>query len=605
MLPLPSPRPASLKPRATPSLDRTSPVGQKLRSYVVGGVNIANGKVGTISGTRAAGVTADGSFMSLDGSSYLNLTSVGLYAPATAPVTLAFYSRTGTPASVGGTLRISPTGASNAFCAIRGTSPSYRLGAGYASGGTLPMHSGIGLATSNTVERTVITCANGLTSTTAADYEIWVNGTKYTTSGPIAFGAQTAGNTYLGWDGADSKFPGYIDELAVFAGALSDAEVLAYFAAPYQMLAGRRVMIPAGLTTGAPSWSTSITESVSAADSTAATYAAVAALTEAASASDSATATAVLLAAVTEAASALEAVVAAAIWNRTQADSVTSADSVTASLAGATSVIEAASAGDLLTAAAVLVASLTEAAAPAELLSTGSIYTATQADAAAAADALSAAAALVAAVSESAALADNASGVAQLVALITEQAVLADALVGTYPVTRNVSVAELVAALDLLSSSFAAIASGASWRFSVAATRRAFKVPTTGRAFAVRFTAAAVSMPPIQGTTMTCEKPQVIGPLFVGETVTASFEFARQTSAPSAPSVDVVRYSGADDPTPAALKSGAASVSGTQVLQHLTGAVAGVTYLLTAWATAPDGNRYAARQALLEVRAPS
>lgn len=132
-----------------------------------------------------------------------------------------------------------------------------------------------------------------------------------------------------------------------------------------------------------------------------------------------------------------------------------------------------------------------------------------------------------------------------------------------------------------------------------------FKVGPSSRAFAVRFTPGAIAVPSIQGTTMTCEKPQVIGPLFVGETVTASFEFARQTSAPSAPSVDVVRYSGADDPTPAALKSGAASVSGTQVLQHLTGAVAGVTYLLTAWATAPDGNRYAARQALLEVRAPS
>lgn len=441
----------------------------------------------------------------------------------------------------------------------------------------------------------------------ASNGAVYSGGVKTATNASAAAPGTSSAGLYFASDsaGGNSWTAGpWIEYLFIWNIAPEDWVFKEVAANPWQIFEPQRIWVPVSVG-GGSSWSASITESASASDAATATLDAVAALTEAAGASDSATAAAVLLAAVSEAASALEAVVAAAIWNRTQADAVTSADSSTASLAGATSVIEAASASDLLTAAAVLVASLTEAAAPAELLSTGSIYTATQADAAAAADALSAAAALVAAVSESAALADNASGVAQLVALITEQAVLADALVGTYPVTRNVSVAELVAALDLLSSSFAAIASGASWRFSVAATRRAFKVPTTGRAFAVRFTAAAVSMPPIQGTTMTCEKPQVIGPLFVGETVTASFEFARQTSAPSAPSVDVVRYSGADDPTPAALKSGAASVSGTQVLQHLTGAVAGVTYLLTAWATAPDGNRYAARQALLEVRAPS
>jgi len=205
---------------------------------VLRGTNLANGKTATWSGTKKfTGSAPDGLVTSLDGSSYLNLTSVGLYNPATTGVTLAFFSRNATPASVGGTLRITPSSGGNTFCAVRGTNSTYRLGAGYATGGTLPMHAGIAIAAAGTRERTVITCANGLTSTTAADYEIWVNGTKYTTSGPVAFGAQTAGNTYFGWDGADSKYPGDIDELVVFEGKLSDAEVTEYFRNPYQMYA--------------------------------------------------------------------------------------------------------------------------------------------------------------------------------------------------------------------------------------------------------------------------------------------------------------------------------------------------------------------------------
>ena len=241
------------QPLDLPGIDRSNALGGKVESLILRGVNLTNGRVAAWSGTKKFAANAkDGLVTSLDGSSYLILTNVGLYAPATAPVTLAFYSRTGTPASVGGTLRISPTGASNAFCAIRGTSSSYRLGAGYAIGGTLPMHSGIGVATSNTVERTVITCANGLTSTTAADYEIWINGTKYTTSGPIAFGAQTAGATYFGWDGADSKYPGTIDELVIFDGKLSDAEVTEYFRNPYQMYTrpAARIWVSSGSSSG-------------------------------------------------------------------------------------------------------------------------------------------------------------------------------------------------------------------------------------------------------------------------------------------------------------------------------------------------------------------
>lgn len=228
----------TVQPQGLPGIDRSNRLGGRVRSAVLRGTNLVNGKTATWSGTKKfTGRAPDGLVTSLDGSSYLDLTSVGLYNPATTGVTLAFFSRNATPAGVGGTLRITPSSGGNTFCAVRGTNTTYRLGAGYATGGTLPVHAGIAIAAAGTPERTVITCANGLTSTTAADYEIWVNGTKYTTSGSVTFGAQTAGNTYFGWDGADSKYPGNIDELVVFEGKLSDAEVREYFRNPYQMYA--------------------------------------------------------------------------------------------------------------------------------------------------------------------------------------------------------------------------------------------------------------------------------------------------------------------------------------------------------------------------------
>ena len=228
----------TVQPQGLPRIDKSNRLGGRVRSLVLRGVNLANGKTATWSGTKKfSGRAPDGLLTSLDGSSNLDLTNIGLYNPASTGVTLAFVARNGTPASVGGTLRITPSSGGNTFCAIRGTNTSYRLGAGYATGGTLPMFTGAAVAASGVAERTVITCANGLTSTTSTDYEVWINGTKYTTSGPIAFAAQTAGATYFGWDGADSKFPGTLDELAVFEGALSDAEVAEYFRNPYQMYA--------------------------------------------------------------------------------------------------------------------------------------------------------------------------------------------------------------------------------------------------------------------------------------------------------------------------------------------------------------------------------
>jgi len=76
------------------------------------------------------------------------------------------------------------------------------------------------------------------------------------------------------------------------------------------------------------------------------------------------------------------------------------------------------------------------------------------------------------------------------------------------------------------------------------------------------------------------------------EIITLGFDFAALTSTPSSPVFTVTRLAGAADPDPSALKSGAASISGTKALQKIVGGVSGCRYLIECQVDAPDGSRY-------------
>jgi hypothetical protein len=76
------------------------------------------------------------------------------------------------------------------------------------------------------------------------------------------------------------------------------------------------------------------------------------------------------------------------------------------------------------------------------------------------------------------------------------------------------------------------------------------------------------------------------------EIITVGFEFAALTDAPTAPVVTAARHAGAADDTPAAILSGAPTVSGSKVLQEIIGGTAGTDYLLRCQVDAPDGSRY-------------
>jgi hypothetical protein len=88
---------------------------------------------------------------------------------------------------------------------------------------------------------------------------------------------------------------------------------------------------------------------------------------------------------------------------------------------------------------------------------------------------------------------------------------------------------------------------------------------------------------------MSC-KPQLFKrPKHPDEQLVITFDFTRWTTTPASPVITVTRYSGAADPNPAALLSGAPQVAAPLVRQKVVGGVDGCTYLLECKVTDADG----------------
>lgn len=76
------------------------------------------------------------------------------------------------------------------------------------------------------------------------------------------------------------------------------------------------------------------------------------------------------------------------------------------------------------------------------------------------------------------------------------------------------------------------------------------------------------------------------------EVLVVGFDFANLTTTPTSPTVTARRHAGAADSNPSAILSGAPSISGTQVLQKITGGTAGTDYLLRCEVDGPSGTHY-------------
>lgn len=76
------------------------------------------------------------------------------------------------------------------------------------------------------------------------------------------------------------------------------------------------------------------------------------------------------------------------------------------------------------------------------------------------------------------------------------------------------------------------------------------------------------------------------------EVVDLGFDFSALTSAPTSPVVSAAFHSGAEDPAPEAILSGAAAVVGATVVQRVIGGVAGTDYALRCQVDTANGQRF-------------
>lgn len=97
-------------------------------------------------------------------------------------------------------------------------------------------------------------------------------------------------------------------------------------------------------------------------------------------------------------------------------------------------------------------------------------------------------------------------------------------------------------------------------------------------------------------STSCCNDATVSTPEFTakdtGEIVTLSFDFANLTAAPITPTCTISHHGGAPDATPSTVLSGSPTISGTKLLQRVTGGVTGADYVLRAQVYTASGDRY-------------
>lgn len=103
---------------------------------------------------------------------------------------------------------------------------SYRFCCGPRNGGNIPTFAtSVGAPTNYRLDRFVLTVAAGSQNATAANYILWRNGVRYTTSTVVAIGANTASGFRIGsLLAAGDYFEGLIGDMRLWSRVLTDNE---------------------------------------------------------------------------------------------------------------------------------------------------------------------------------------------------------------------------------------------------------------------------------------------------------------------------------------------------------------------------------------------
>ena len=169
---------------------------------------------------------------------------------ATQPVTFAWLQEPRATTGYSTLLTWRPVGAISPFLIYHSASDSsYYFTVGPRAGSGVPSFSSqVGPATNGQPDRFVLVCSAGLGSLTPGDYVLYRNGQRITTSALSSFGSSTATVARIGaTEAGGDPWEGGITAMHIWARSLSQAEAIAWSAAPYQLLEDDRhaIMIAA------------------------------------------------------------------------------------------------------------------------------------------------------------------------------------------------------------------------------------------------------------------------------------------------------------------------------------------------------------------------
>ncbi len=201
---------------------------------------------GSLGANVAYGNSAYGKAFLGDGSasSFLDLGSTNRFiASTTQPFTVSWVEHHTGAGTNQGVVNLFPSGgtpATKSFAILRvssatiGPSTYGRLAVGaWAAGGLLPAFLAPPLLTDNLPHVFVLIGRAGCYSNSPGDYVVWWEGGFQTSSSSGNSAAIGATQNYFGWDNADNKFTGGLDNLRVWNRVLSLTEVQSILVNPY------------------------------------------------------------------------------------------------------------------------------------------------------------------------------------------------------------------------------------------------------------------------------------------------------------------------------------------------------------------------------------
>ena len=200
-----------------------------------GGTKIYNLITNAFNGTLQAGATRItgifGRTIAFDGgaTAYVDLGTIALLSN-TQPFTYMWVETVGaSPTTYPGAACFMPSGATQRFLILRSSDTANYAPLSVGKGSSTPTRfTGAPTLAASVARRQVwiVTGAAGMNSTTAADYQLYVDDVSYaaTTAGG-AFSSQTGNFNYLGWDGADDKTKGNLDNCRLWTRVLKRSEI--------------------------------------------------------------------------------------------------------------------------------------------------------------------------------------------------------------------------------------------------------------------------------------------------------------------------------------------------------------------------------------------